>query len=486
MSITHVKAPTSRLHFGYARCDITPPVGIYHRMWGAARHDQATGVHRALQADIVIAEPLGGDASQRMVRVQLDFVLLDNDQTVRLVAPIAASANVAPDQVIVTHSHSHSAGFFPANRYTMPGGDLIAPFLAEVNAKVAAAAAEAVATLADATVTYATAQCDMAANRDYWDDDKQIYTTGFNPGQAAENTAVVGRVTADDGSLRLLLVNYACHPTTLAWDNTLLSPDFVGALREVVEHEQNAPCCFYQAPCGDLGPKDGFVGDTAVADRNGKQVGHAALSALYSMGPPQTDFAYTGPVVSGATIGTWGWSAHDQARQAETIAFAGGSTDIPLDLIEIPTSASLEQDLERFTVEQTAADAKGDAVAARDFGARAERCRRWLGRVALLPQGKTFELNFSVHQFGDAVWVTCSAEPYSWLGSELRRRFPDLILFISPISGNAQVAYLLPRDRYGQGLYQEEPSALAPGCLEALTAAISAKISATTGHRAKG
>ncbi|MBT7550443.1 MAG: hypothetical protein HN611_17370, partial [Gemmatimonadetes bacterium] len=110
MSITHVKAPTSRLHFGYARCDITPPVGIYHRMWGAARHDQATGVHRALQADIVIAEPLGGDASQRMVRVQLDFVLLDNDQTVRLVAPIAASANVAPDQVIVTHSHSHSAG----------------------------------------------------------------------------------------------------------------------------------------------------------------------------------------------------------------------------------------------------------------------------------------------------------------------------------------------------------------------------------------
>ena len=142
MSITHVKAPTSRLHFGYARCDITPPVGIYHRMWGAARHDQATGVHRALQADIVIAEPLGGDASQRMVRVQLDFVLLDNDQTLRLVTPVATSANVAPDQVIVTHSHSHSAGFFPANRYTMPGGDLIAPFLAEVNAKVAAAAAE--------------------------------------------------------------------------------------------------------------------------------------------------------------------------------------------------------------------------------------------------------------------------------------------------------------------------------------------------------
>ena len=32
------------------------------------------------------------------------------------------------------------------------------------------------------------------------------------------------------------IVNYACHPTTLAWQNTLVSPDYVGALREVVEH----------------------------------------------------------------------------------------------------------------------------------------------------------------------------------------------------------------------------------------------------------
>ena len=485
MQITRVKAPTSRLHFGYARCDITPPVGIYHRMWGAARHDQATGVHRPLQADIVIAEPLGGDQSQRLVRIQLDFVHLDNDQTERLVAPVAASANVSTDQVIVTHSHSHSAGFFPANRQTMPGGDLIEPFLAEVNAKVAAAAAEAIATLADATITYATAQCDMAANRDYWDAANGIYTTGFNPGLAIQNTLVVGRVTADDGALRLLLVNYACHPTTLAWDNTLLSPDFVGALREVVEGEQEAPCCFYQAPCGDLGPKDGFVGDTAVADSNGKQVGYAALSALYGMGAPQTDFTYAGPVVSGATIGTWDWTDHDEHRQAETAVFAGGSTDVPLAMIEVPTAAELERDLERFTAEQQEADAKSDAVAARDFGARAERCRRWLGRIALLPDGKTFDINFSVHHFGDAVWITCSAEPYSWLGNELRRRFPDLILLISPISGNTQVAYLLPRDRYGQGLYQEEPSALAPGCLEALTDAISAKISATTGHQPK-
>src|SRR6202008_789756 len=101
------------------------------------------------------------------------------------------------------------------------------------------------------------------------------------------------------------VVNYACHPTTLAWDNTLISPDFPGALREVVEQATGAPCVFLQGASGDLGPRQGFVGDTAVADRNGRQPGFAVLAALEALPPPASRFAYTGSVVSGATLGSW-------------------------------------------------------------------------------------------------------------------------------------------------------------------------------------
>ncbi len=75
------------------------------------------------------------------------------------------------------------------------------------------------------------------------------------------------------------------------------------------------------------------------------------------------------------------------------------------------------------------------------------------------------------------MWVTVAAEPYSNIAVVLRRRFPDFQLLVSPVGGDAQVAYLLPKDRYGIGLYQEEPSALAPGCLELLTQAITESIS---------
>ena len=63
MNATRANTPTSRCRLGIGRCDITPPVGIYHRFWGAAEHDQATGVHRPLEATVVLIGP-GPDAGR--------------------------------------------------------------------------------------------------------------------------------------------------------------------------------------------------------------------------------------------------------------------------------------------------------------------------------------------------------------------------------------------------------------------------------------
>ena len=83
---------------------------------------------------------------------------------------------------------------------------------------------------------------------------------------------------------------------------------------------------------------------------------------------------------------------------------------------------------------------------------------------------------------GDAVWITCSAEPYSTLSTSLRARFPNVTLMISPMAGDAQIAYLLPRASYGIGVYQEQPSCLAAGCLETLIDALTSYLAELTGE----
>ncbi len=468
VSTTHEPTPTSLIRLGHARRDITPPVGIYHRMWGAARHDRASGVHRPILADILVFEPAGKDPAQRLVRVLLDLVGLTNPQQDPVRSALADRASVPIDHVVITYSHSHASGVFNPGRQALPGGEMIAPYLRDLSRTLGDALTEAIESLDACTITYAQGRCSLAGNRDYFDTQRDIYATGYNPDADADDTVATARVVDPAGKKRLTLVHYACHPTTLSWDNTSLSPDFVGAARQVVEDATTCPCLYLQGACGDLGPRDGFTGELATADRNGRQLGYAALSALSSLGPPETDFVYEGPVVSGATLGVWRHREMDADHRRTASAFNACAFSVDLPLIDLPTAETLRTDLERYTNDQQKADEVGDVLSARDLGARAERCRRWLGRVEHLPGTGSYPLACTIWRFGDAVWVTCGGEPYSAMQTSLRARFPGRPILLTPIAGDTPIAYLLPRDRYGKGLYQEEPSSLAPGCLETL------------------
>ena len=253
-------------------------------------------------------------------------------------------------------------------------------------------------------------------------------------------------MTGEDGGVRATLFNYACHPTTLAWRNRLLSPDYIGAAREVLENAFGAPALFLQGASGELGPRDNYVGEAEIADSNGRQLGYAAAAAIESLPPPGTRFVYTGIVASGANLGAWEYQPCDAEQLRASEQLAASVTNVGLrrkeelgvggEPLRLPTRSRSRR---RRCAAATSARRSATTRSSRCRSGRGGSARRW--------------------------WSRIPNEPYSVFQVELRRRLAGTPLLVLGVT-NRTMGYLSPEETYGTGLYQEQQSPFAPGCLE--------------------
>ena len=470
------REPQGRCYFGMARCDITPPVGIYHRMWGAARHERATGVHRALFATVAVFGPALERRVEQVV-VALDHCVMGALELNGLVERVAEESGLGVGAVSVVFSHTHGAGLMGLDRRELPGGELIPGYLEGLGRECGRLVREAMESAVSAWVVQGTGRCSLARYRDDFDEVERVPVVGYVPGAKSDDTVVVARFSDERGRLLGTVVNYACHPTTLAWENTLISPDFVGSMREVVERETGATCLFLQGASGELGPREGFVGDTAVADRNGRVLGHAALSVLLGLGPAGSKFSYVGPVVSGATLGSW---EHRPLGGDEVEAMGHWRRERWFEPMryrpDLGTVTGVERERAELAEQERIAREEGRVAEAGDVRALAERKTRMLHRLAQLPSGESFPLDVVFFEMGDVVWVVVQGESYSLLQRELRARFPERSVIVASIAGDWGASYLPPRELYGSGIYQETIAAVEAGSLERLIEAISTRL----------
>ena len=290
-------------------------------------------------------------------------------------------------------------------------------------------------------------RCALATNRDFWDPDAERFACGYNPDEAADDTLLVARVTGEGGELRATLFNYACHPTTLAWQNRLLSPDFVGAAREVLERTYGVPALFLQGASGELAPRDDYVGDHAVADRNGRQLGFAAAAAVESLPPPATCFRYTGIVASAANLGTWEHQPCDEEQRRASEQLVARLSQVELRLKD---QVGVVSALPGVTPESRPEQEK-------------ELRRRFLSEE--LGDTPIHSMPIWAWRLGGALLVAVPNEAYSLLQIELRRRFAGIPLLVLGLT-NEKLGYLPPRESYGSGVYQEQQSPYMGGCLE--------------------
>lgn len=442
-------------------------------------HDRATGIHRPLEATLLWLEPTETKSGEAQVIASLDHCILDSKELENIRQSITDQTGVPHENILISLSHTHGSGWMTRARSELPGGELIGPYLDKLAAEMGALALQAKQEVRSATMVFGAGRCSLAAHRDFFDAGHDRFVCGFNPDGKADDTLLLARITDEEGRGLGTIVNYACHPTTLAWDNTLISPDWVGAMKELIEQHEGGYCLFLQGASGDLGPREGFVGDTSVADRNGRQVGHAALATLSTLPQAGTEFRYAGPVISGTAIGTWKHEAIDQSslRESETWKWETLEVELPY-RHDLPTLEQTIREREEWMSREQQARSENNTAAIRDCRAQVEQRTRQIDRLKHLVPGRSYPLRLRIGQVGNAIWIFVPGELYQVFQIELRNRFASHCVFVATLTNDWQPGYIPPASSFGYEIYQEVIAATAPGCLETLIEAVSRKLRA--------
>jgi hypothetical protein len=436
-----------RGRIGVAREDITPPAGIFAKSWGAATHEAAEGLHRPLT--LTCATFQSGVGAEPLVLIGADlgwWRSTEDEWAVR--GPLLEALKLDPARLMFCLSHTHAGPGLQIENAGRPGGHLIAPYQAQLRDAAIRAARRALEQARPATMTWRYGKCDLATNRDLPEPGSSRVVVGFNPAGAADDTLLVGRLTDDAGRVLGTIVNYACHPTTLAWDNRLISPDYVGAMREVVESDtRGAPCLFMQGASGELAPAEQYSGDTALADRHGRRLGHAVLATLEAMERPGQRLAYEGVVESGAALGVWRQVDYDVPTNLTAML-----QHVEYELKPLPSIAEIERQWRECT----------DHV---------QKERLWRKRCMrrVVGDGTATRMPLWAWRLGDAMLFGQPLEAYSRFQKELRAALaPRAVSVMNIVNGSA--GYLAPAELYDTDIYQVWQAPYARGSLERLIA----------------
>ncbi|WP_339731801.1 alkaline ceramidase [uncultured Gimesia sp.] len=431
---------------GVATVDITPPVGIYARNWGAAKHDVADSIHRRLTLNALVLYAAG--AEQPLIFLDADLGWWRSLITFnRFQSRLLEELEINESALIFGLSHTHASPPLTDPDPDLPASESLAEYLETVYQASVNAVRAAINNVSGAVLEWNTGHCQLASMRDLPDPAPRTerILCGWNPSEPADDTLVVGRISDAEGKLKAVIVNYACHPTTLAWENTAISPDFPGAMRDTIQETLRVPALFMQGASGELSPRYQYVGDTDVADRHGRQLAYATLATLEDMEPAATCLEYQGVMESGAPLAVWKHAAITPSSLLKAL-----EVKVELPIKDWPSAEELEQ------LRQECPDR-----------ALEERLRRRRNIRRGIGDGSTLDLPVWVWRMGDTILVGSPTEAYSILQRELRERFPErTIVCLNLINGTT--GYLAPAELYDLDLYQVWQTPFERGGLEIL------------------
>jgi hypothetical protein len=236
---------------GFAKSDITPRVGVELCGFGPYLNRHSIGVRDRLWARAMAVEAGGA----RVVVISCDLIGAIPEITDPLRARVSAATGIGADAVMVACTHTHSG---PCTGRYIGWGDPDEPYMQTLPQRIAAAAIEAAARLAPATLAVAETPCEgIGLNREYERDApplEEVLRDDWRPArpELTDSTCRVLRFDAGDRCLGFASY-FGCHPVVCCEENRYIHGDFCGVATNLVEREHSgAVGLFLQGAQGDV------------------------------------------------------------------------------------------------------------------------------------------------------------------------------------------------------------------------------------------
>jgi len=442
--VDRVKSALASVQMGIAQADITPPIGISANPWGKSTTALSTGIHRPFFA---VAACIKSDRDLFIVTLDLGWITCYECDVVNFRGRVARELGVEIDDILVNLSQTHKSPPFCIHEALREGKELVPQWVEFVITSVIRICSEARQKSAPADITWQYGKCDLGTVRELSIDGTEY--VGYNPDLIPDDVLVVGRATNAAGAAIVTFVNYGCHPTSVGWESSLASPDFVGRAREIVEDATHAPMIFLLGACGNVAPRLQYSGDVSIADRNGEILGYAVMATMANMMPPASELVFEQTIISGSLLARW---LPERVKPNSLVA----SKKI---------FAILKHKYLRTHDELVAAWAP--ITASKEF-LDFRIFKQFEMRKDYVKEGGVVNHPVWIWQIGDAVVIAHCGEAYLEMARDLRTRNPGRMILWLDMTNGPGYMYIPTAGAYDRDAYQSQQSILAKGSFEEL------------------
>jgi hypothetical protein len=234
---------------GVAKVVITPEEPIWMAGY-ASRNKPSEGKVQDLYAKaLVLQDPEG----RRLVIVTTDLIGFSRSIAEKIAQELQRRTGLKRERLMLTSSHTHTGPVLRDSLIDMYNlsaeqAGAVSRYTARLEQQVVHIVEEALRNLAPARISYGVGQAEFAVNRRL--PSPTGYKIAVNPDGPVDRTVPVLRIDDSKGTLRAVLMGYACHNTTLTGEFYQFSGDYAGFAQSELEQQYPGALALFVMGCG--------------------------------------------------------------------------------------------------------------------------------------------------------------------------------------------------------------------------------------------